>query len=558
MVKRSRGALLGLAALALFAAADTDRITAAGSDTRVIAFKHIHTNELLSIVYKKDGHYVPEALEKINWIMRDWRKNQVIKIDPAVIDLLWEMHTELGSAEPISIICGYRSHDTNEMLRRTVGGQASQSQHITGKAIDVTFPDVPLKKIRYAALVRERGGVGYYPTSGIPFVHVDTARARYWPRLPRHELALLFPDGHSKYMPADGGPITKDDVRVAQARHKELATQIAAFFQNHSQHHTPMLVADASGRIRNSGRAGGTEIASAEPQAPRPAERRVAETKVASLPPEPPAPRLLEAPRMIERSSRLSPGPAPAPKAVAAATKEAKPADAAPAPRAIASASPAQRAQPAAAPGPSQDDRSRLDELVTLASYQPPAPKLVAEPQRAARRQAFASASIASAVPPPAPPAAPVTEPAAAPARVAALEPARAPQSIDQILTDAGFSSGWVPAPAYDEEHPEELSYRPFPVVPLLTASASADDPVLAHMTHPDVARTIDYINDDGEIPPMRFRPGQQVAQVMWAQQFQGEIISLSTMMAREASPRALNMGAPQGLADRRVKTSSR
>ena len=71
---------------------------------------------------------------------------------------------------------------TNEMLRKTRGGQASQSQHITGKAVDIAFPDVPVKQMRYSAMIRERGGVGYYPTSGIPFVHVDTSRVRHWPR----------------------------------------------------------------------------------------------------------------------------------------------------------------------------------------------------------------------------------------------------------------------------------------------------------------------------------------------------------------------------------------
>ena len=62
--------------------------------------------------------------------------------------------------------------------------------------------------MRYSALIRERGGVGYYPTSGIPFVHVDTGRVSMWPRMPRMELALLFPNGHSKYIPDDGRPIT--------------------------------------------------------------------------------------------------------------------------------------------------------------------------------------------------------------------------------------------------------------------------------------------------------------------------------------------------------------
>ena len=142
-------------ALAVIAGLSTDGTTATSSGDRTISFFHIHTQERLTITYKKGGEYVPDALKQINWIMRDWRKNQTIAIDPHTIDLAWEMHEELGSREPINIICGYRSRDTNELLRKTVGGQASQSQHITGKAIDITFPDVPLKRMRYSVLVQE-------------------------------------------------------------------------------------------------------------------------------------------------------------------------------------------------------------------------------------------------------------------------------------------------------------------------------------------------------------------------------------------------------------------
>ena len=99
------------------------------------------------------------------------------------------------------------------MLRKTVGGQASESRHILGKAADVHFPDIPIRQLRYSALIHERGGVGYYPTSAIPFVHIDTDRVRAWPRLPRTELALLFPSGRTQHIPDDGEPISKEDVR---------------------------------------------------------------------------------------------------------------------------------------------------------------------------------------------------------------------------------------------------------------------------------------------------------------------------------------------------------
>ncbi len=155
---------------------------AAPQAPREISFFHIHTKETLTIVYKKDGKYVPEAMDKIDWLMRDWRQNKAIKMDPKAIDILWEIHEELGSKEPIHIICGYRSGSTNEMLRKTVGGQAKNSNHINGSAIDAYFPDVPPKFARYAGLVRERGGVGYYPTSALAI-----RTHRYRPRAPLAE-----------------------------------------------------------------------------------------------------------------------------------------------------------------------------------------------------------------------------------------------------------------------------------------------------------------------------------------------------------------------------------
>ena len=168
-------------------------ITADSSRDRTISFYSVNTKETLTIQYMKNGKHIPEAMEKINWILRDWRKDEPTQMDPDLIDLVWEIHNELGSAEPINIISAYRSRDTNEMLRRTVGGQASQSRHILGKAMDVTFPDVPVKKLRYSALIRERGGVGYYPTSATPFVHIDTDRVRAWPRAAAHGAGAPVP-----------------------------------------------------------------------------------------------------------------------------------------------------------------------------------------------------------------------------------------------------------------------------------------------------------------------------------------------------------------------------
>jgi uncharacterized protein YcbK (DUF882 family) len=170
--------------------------TAAG-ETRSISLYHTNTKESLTVTYKVNGQYVPSAMKKLNYLLRDWRRNQVITIDPKVIDLVWELHADLGSKAPINIVCGYRTAATNGFLRRFGRGVAKKSQHISGKAIDINFPDVPTKRIRNIALVHQFGGVGYYPTSGPRgFVHVDSGNVRQWgPAISGTEMAQIFNEG---------------------------------------------------------------------------------------------------------------------------------------------------------------------------------------------------------------------------------------------------------------------------------------------------------------------------------------------------------------------------
>jgi hypothetical protein len=105
------------------------------------------------------------------------------------------------------VICGYRSPDTNAMLRARSSGVAQFSQHINGNAIDFYIPGVPLATIRAEGLRLQEGGVGFYPTSGSPFVHMDTGTIRHWPRIAREELVKIFPNGRTVHIPADGKPL---------------------------------------------------------------------------------------------------------------------------------------------------------------------------------------------------------------------------------------------------------------------------------------------------------------------------------------------------------------
>src|SRR5690606_14048631 len=143
-----------------------------------------------TITFKRNGVYDAEGLKQINHILRDWRKNEVIRMDPRLMDLVWEVYQQAGATAPINIICGYRNPGTNSMLRGRSrnSGVAQNSQHMKGNALDFFIPGVPLEKLREIGLRMQVGGVGFYPTSGSPFVHMDTGTVRHWPRMSHDQL----------------------------------------------------------------------------------------------------------------------------------------------------------------------------------------------------------------------------------------------------------------------------------------------------------------------------------------------------------------------------------
>ena len=160
------GLRLGLAAAFMLGAADALQNAVAEGDTRTLTFHHLHTGEDITITYKRDGRYDEAALKKLDWFMRDWRKQQSTHMDPHLFDLLWAVYRELGATQPIQVVCGYRSPGTNAMLRARSSGVAQFSQHTLGHAMDFFIPGVPLASLRAVGLQLQRGGVGFYPSSG--------------------------------------------------------------------------------------------------------------------------------------------------------------------------------------------------------------------------------------------------------------------------------------------------------------------------------------------------------------------------------------------------------
>ena len=150
--------------------------------------------------------------------MRDWRVDKETKMDPALIDLIWTLHKQLGSNVPVHLICGL-SHrrDQRQSLRKKGGGQAKKSQHILGKAADITFPDVPVKVLRNSALVQDMAASAITRPPAFPSSTSIPAMCACGRASRGSSLRRSSPTADTKYLPTDGKPITPADYKLALA-----------------------------------------------------------------------------------------------------------------------------------------------------------------------------------------------------------------------------------------------------------------------------------------------------------------------------------------------------
>lgn len=153
--------------------------TIRGPQEHQLHLYHTHTGERLDIIYRRGDQYIPEAIAKLDYFLRDHRTGDVRHFDPKLYDILADLTAAAGRpGGEIDIVCGYRTSWSNEFLRSHTEGVAKNSLHIQAQAIDLRMPAVRTERLRDAALSLHRGGVGYYPRSG--FIHVDTGRVRQW------------------------------------------------------------------------------------------------------------------------------------------------------------------------------------------------------------------------------------------------------------------------------------------------------------------------------------------------------------------------------------------
>jgi uncharacterized protein YcbK (DUF882 family) len=159
-----------------------------------LRLRNPHTDEHYEIDLFSGGAFNKNGLIVCNWIMRDWRQskgNQIREIDPGIFAALYVIQRAFESDKFININSGYRSPETNAMLRArsiarkgrvTAEAPAVNSQHMQAKAVDFSIPGVsPLDATKLVLHLQSRtriGGVGSYDT----FTHMDTASKRKWGR----------------------------------------------------------------------------------------------------------------------------------------------------------------------------------------------------------------------------------------------------------------------------------------------------------------------------------------------------------------------------------------
>lgn len=153
-------------------------VAAKAGDIRRINIHNPRTDERLDEIYYVHGEYVDEVMHEINTIMRDIRADEATQMDLRLVDIMSATQYLLGHDRPFSVISGYRSQQTNDMLRRRSRGVAKKSYHIKGMAVDLRMKDVSVERIRSVGERLNSGGVGIYTRSN--FVHLDSGPVRQW------------------------------------------------------------------------------------------------------------------------------------------------------------------------------------------------------------------------------------------------------------------------------------------------------------------------------------------------------------------------------------------
>lgn len=165
-----------------------------------------HTGETFEGTYRNDSGPIDRVMEDLSIFLRDHHSGEKVQMDVGVIDFLADILDAVGETNA-TILSAYRTAETNAMLARTTFGVAEHSQHIYGRALDLSLRS-KLGEAMNAARAMQRGGVGWYPHSG--FIHIDTGPVRSW---------TLDETGLDHLLLFDGSRLRLDGLRASGSGH---------------------------------------------------------------------------------------------------------------------------------------------------------------------------------------------------------------------------------------------------------------------------------------------------------------------------------------------------
>lgn len=152
---------------------------------RTLSVTRPQSGERANVLYWKDGEVIDSAYQELCHILRDVNGKAAAPIDPKLFEMLWSTQAfiaRFGIIQPLEILSGYRSPESNRRLREAGIPAARQSLHMVGKAADIRI--AKLNEEVLGGLIRSfrGGGVGYYYRSGPRggWIHADTGLERTW------------------------------------------------------------------------------------------------------------------------------------------------------------------------------------------------------------------------------------------------------------------------------------------------------------------------------------------------------------------------------------------
>jgi uncharacterized protein YcbK (DUF882 family) len=168
--------IFGSAAKARVLLDATPYIFPAPSTPRRLFLSNPHTGEVFSGPYRDKIGPIPEAMIDLAIFLRDHREGLSGPVYVETLDFLADVIEASGQSQA-TILSAYRTKKTNAMLAARIFGVAEKSQHLAGRAIDITL-NSNLSPAARVARKMARGGVGWYPHAH--FIHLDSGPIRNW------------------------------------------------------------------------------------------------------------------------------------------------------------------------------------------------------------------------------------------------------------------------------------------------------------------------------------------------------------------------------------------